>query len=326
MLLSYSYVLYALLKRFAPFLPHYASIVLTREYKHTAEKERHTLREQMMMKKKGGVGFKAVSLNDSFEEEEDLEEEASPFPHPPGTKRNDDVNEKEEEEETFATPMTTFKIKTLGSDDATAANDDGLTSEERGGVSAKTNVASGGNGNGGFCSNDSSPTTLIANESRDTISELRNNNNINASQSPTKKNNTNFLYNNNHQQQYNHHQNRNEKDNNESDVYHVHNRSISATSMDGLISRLDEESGNGGVGERTNDSRFNEFSDGGGRRREDGSSSSSNAIVRACSKALDIPWCFGESRKTRKNVVSISIVLLLILFAAIPLRHWQHMS
>jgi hypothetical protein len=64
-----------------------------------------------MMKKKGGVGFKAVSLNDSFEEEEDLEEEASPFPHPPGTKRNDDVNEKEEEE-TFATPMTTFKIKT----------------------------------------------------------------------------------------------------------------------------------------------------------------------------------------------------------------------
>jgi hypothetical protein len=277
-----------------------------------------------MMKKKGGVGFKAVSLNDSFEEEEDLEEEASPFPPPPGTKRNDDVNEKEEEEETFATPMTTFKIKT-GSDDATAANDvNGLTSEERGGVSAKTNVASGGNGgNGGFGSNDSSPTTLIANESRDTISELRNN--INAS-SPTKKNNTNFLYNNNHQQQYNHHQNRNEKDNNESDVYHVHNRSISATSMDGLISRLDEESGNGGVGERTNDSRFNEFSDGGGRRREDGSSSSSNAIVRACSKALDIPWCFGESRKTRKNVVSISIVLLLILFAAIPLRHWQHMS
>ena len=274
------------------------------------------------MKKKGGVGFKAVSLNDSFEEEEDVEEEASPFPPPPGTKRNE-VNEKEEEE-TFATPMTTFKIKT-GSDDATAANDvNGLTSEERGGVSAKTNVASGGNGgNGGFGSNDSSPTTLIANESRDTISELRNN--INAS-SPTKKNNTNFLYNNNHQQQYNHHQNRNEKDNNESDVYHVHNRSISATSMDGLISRLDEESGNGGVGERTNDSRFNEFSDGGGRRREDGSNSSSNAIVRACSKALDIPWCFGESRKTRKNVVSISIVLLLILFAAIPLRHWQHMS
>ena len=32
-----------------------------------------------MMKKKGGVGFKAVSLNDSFEEEEDLEEEASLF-------------------------------------------------------------------------------------------------------------------------------------------------------------------------------------------------------------------------------------------------------
>ena len=29
-----------------------------------------------MMKKKGGVGFKAVSLNDSFEEEEDVEEEA----------------------------------------------------------------------------------------------------------------------------------------------------------------------------------------------------------------------------------------------------------
>ena len=279
------------------------------------------------MKKKGGVGFKAVSLNDSFEEEEDLEEEASPFPPPPTNKSNNDDEKEEEEEETFATPMTTFKIKT-GSDDATAANDvNGLTSEERGGVSAKTNVASGGNGgNGGFGSNDSSPTTLIANESRDTISELRNNNNnINAS-SPTKKNNTNFLFNNNHQQQYNHHQNRNEKDNNESDVYHVHNRSISATSMDGLISRLDEESGNGGVGERTNDSRFNEFSDGGGRRREDGSSSSSNAIVRACSKALDIPWCFGESRKTRKNVVSISIVLLLILFAAIPLRHWQHMS
>ncbi len=279
------------------------------------------------MKKKGGVGLKAVSLNDSFEEEEDLEEEASPFPPPPTNKSNNDDEKEEEEEETFATPMTTFKIKT-GSDDATATIDvNGLTSEEQGGVSAKTNAASGGNGgNGGFGSNDSSPTTLIANESRDTISELRNNNNnINAS-SPTKKNNTNFLYNNNHQQQYNHHQNRNEKDNNESDVYHVHNRSISATSMDGLISRLDEERGNGGVGERTNDSRFNEFSDGGGRRREDGSSSSSNAIVRACSKALDIPWCFGESRKTRKNVVSISIVLLLILFAAIPLRHWQHMS
>jgi hypothetical protein len=279
-----------------------------------------------MMKKKG-VGFKAVSLNDSFEEEEDLEE-ASPFPPPPTNKSNDDdVNEKEEEEE-FTTPMTTFKIKTLlGSDDATAANDDGASEEERG-VSAKTNVASGGNGNGGFGSNDSSPTTLIANESRDTISELRNNNNnninINASSSSPTKNSTNFLYN-NHQQQYNHHQNRNEKDNNESDVYHVHNRSISATSMDGLISRLDEESGNGGVGERTN-ARFNEFSDGGGRWRADGSNSSSNAIIRACSKALDIPWCFGESRKTRKNVVSISIVLLLILFAAIPLRHWQHMS
>ena len=277
-----------------------------------------------MMKKKGGVGFKAVSLNDSFEEEEDLEEEASPFPPPPTNEsNNDDVNEKEEQEEEFTTPMTTFKIKTLGSDDATAANDvNGLTSEERGGVSAKTNVSSGGNG--GFGSNDSSPTTLIANESKDTISELRNNNNnINASSSSPTKNSTNCLYN-NHQQQYNHHQNRNEKDNNESDVYHVHNRSISATSMDGLISRLDEESGNGGVGETTN-ARFNEFSDGGGRRRE-GSSSSSNAIVRACSKALDIPWCFGESRKTRKNVVSISIVLLLILFAAIPLRHWQHMS
>jgi len=39
-----------------------------------------------MMKKKGGVGFKAVSLNDSFEEEEDLEEEASPFPPPPEPK------------------------------------------------------------------------------------------------------------------------------------------------------------------------------------------------------------------------------------------------
>ena len=34
-----------------------------------------------MMKKKGGVGFKAVSLNDSFEEEEDVEEEAVSYTH-----------------------------------------------------------------------------------------------------------------------------------------------------------------------------------------------------------------------------------------------------
>ena len=100
---------------------------------------------------------------------------------------------------------------------------------------------------------------------------------------------------------------------------HEHNRSISATSMDGLISRLDEESGSG-VGETTN-VRFDEFTDAFVRRRRE-----SNVVVRAASKALDIPWCFGESRKTRKNVLMAAIVLVLILFAAIPLRHWQHMS
>ena len=100
---------------------------------------------------------------------------------------------------------------------------------------------------------------------------------------------------------------------------HEHNRSISATSMDGLISRLDEESGSG-VGETTN-VRFDEFTDAFVRRRRE-----SNVVVRAASKALDVPWCFGESRKTRKNVLIAAIVLVLILFAAIPLRHWQHMS
>ena len=100
---------------------------------------------------------------------------------------------------------------------------------------------------------------------------------------------------------------------------HEHNRSISATSMDNLISRLDEESGSG-VGETTN-VRFDEFTDAFVRRRRE-----SNVVVRAASKALDIPWCFGESRKTRKNVLMAAIVLVLILFAAIPLRHWQHMS
>lgn len=100
---------------------------------------------------------------------------------------------------------------------------------------------------------------------------------------------------------------------------HEHNRSISATSMDGLISRLDEESGSG-VGETTN-VRFDEFTDAFVRRRRE-----SNVVVRAASKALDVPWCFGESRKTRKNVLMAAIVLVLILFAAIPLRHWQHMS
>ena len=82
--------------------------------------------------------IQAVSLND-FEEEEDLEEEASPFPHPPEPKGT--TRERKRRRRNIMTPMTTFKIKTLGSDDATAANDDGLTSEERGGVSAKTNVA-----------------------------------------------------------------------------------------------------------------------------------------------------------------------------------------
>jgi len=111
------------------------------------------------------------------------------------------------------------------------------------------------------------------------------------------------------------------------DFRHQHNRSISATSMDGLISRLDEESGSG-VGETTS-VRFNEFSDAFGGRlgaRERAAATTNNAFVRACSKALDIPWCFGETRRTRKNVVAIVVVLLLILFAAIPLRHWKHMS
>ena len=102
--------------------------------------------------------------------------------------------------------------------------------------------------------------------------------------------------------------------------YRNHNRSISSTSMDGLISRLDEESGSG-VGETTTNVRFDEFTDAFVRRRRE-----SNVVVRAASKALDIPWCFGESRKTRKNVLMAAIVLVLILFAAIPLRHWQHMS
>ena len=247
-------------------------------------------------------GFKAVALNDSFDEprrhrEEEEEEEEN----------DDDINNNESEATTttpsstatnndnddeFVTPMTTFhSTKTNTNDSATNTNNTKTTTTFIGVGSNEKIVGS----------NESSPNsaTRQSMESRDTISELP--------QTPKRD-----LY---------FHQGGGE------DFRHQHNRSISATSMDGLISRLDEESGSGG-GERTS-VRFNEFSDAFGGRlgaRERAAATTNNAFVRACSKALDIPWCFGETRRTRKNVVATVVVLLLILFAAIPLRHWKHMS
>ena len=239
-------------------------------------------------------GFKAVALNDSFDEpprrhrEEEEEEEEE---------NDDDINNNESEatpsstatknnnNDEFVTPMTTFhstKTNTNNNNTKTTTTFIGVGSNEK--------IVG---------SNESSPNsaTRQSMESRDTISELP--------QTPKRD-----LY-----------------FEGGDDFRHQHNRSISATSMDGLISRLDEESGSGG-GERTS-VRFNEFSDAFGGRlgaRERAAATTNNAFVRACSKALDIPWCFGETRRTRKNVVATVVVLLLILFAAIPLRHWKHMS
>jgi hypothetical protein len=239
-------------------------------------------------------GFNAVALNDSFDE-------------PPGRNReeeeeeNDDTNNESEatpsstatnnnnnnnNNDEFVTPMTTFH-STKTNTNSGAMNNTNATFI---GAGSNEKIVS---------SNESSPNsaTRQSMESRDTISELP--------QTPKRD-----LY-----------------FEGGEDFRHQHNRSISATSMDGLISRLDEESGSG-VGETTS-VRFNEFSDAFGGRlgaRERAAATTNNAFVRACSKALDIPWCFGETRRTRKNVVATVVVLLLILFAAIPLRHWKHMS
>ena len=242
-------------------------------------------------------GFKAVALNDSFDEpprrhrEEEEEEEEE---------NDDDINNNESEatpsstatknnnNDEFVTPMTTFhstKTNTNNNNTKTTTTFIGVGSNEK--------IVG---------SNESSPNsaTRQSMESRDTISELP--------QTPKRD----LMY---------------FQRGGGEDFRHQHNRSISATSMDGLISRLDEESGSG-VGETTS-VRFNEFSDAFGGRlgaRESAAATTNNAFVRACSKALDIPWCFGETRRTRKNVVATVVVLLLILFAAIPLRHWKHMS
>ena len=247
-------------------------------------------------------GFKAVALNDSFDEpwrnrdEEEEEEnddtnnesqEATTTPSSTATNNNNNNNNNNnDDDDEFVTPMTTFhstKTNTNSAINNTKPTFIGVGSNEK--------ILS---------SNESSPNsaTRQSMESRDTISELP--------QTP-KRDNLYFQ--------------------GGEDFRHQHNRSISATSMDGLISRLDEESGSG-VGETTS-VRFNEFSDAFGGRlgaRESAAATTNNAFVRACSKALDIPWCFGETRRTRKNVIVTVVVLLLILFAAIPLRHWKHMS
>jgi len=245
-------------------------------------------------------GFKAVALNDSFDEprrhreEEEEEEENDDINNneseattttPSSTATNNNNNNNDNDDDEFVTPMTTFhstKTNTNNNNTKTTTTFIGVGSNEK--------IVG---------SNESSPNsaTRQSMESRDTISELP----------QTPKRDLYFQ--------------------GGEDFRHQHNRSISATSMDGLISRLDEESGSGG-GERTS-VRFNEFSDAFGGRlgaRESAAATTNNAFVRACSKALDIPWCFGETRRTRKNVVATVVVLLLILFAAIPLRHWKHMS
>ena len=176
-------------------------------------------------------GFKAVALNDSFDEpprrhrEEEEEEEEE---------NDDDINNNESEatpsstatknnnNDEFVTPMTTFhstKTNTNNNNTKTTTTFIGVGSNEK--------IVG---------SNESSPNsaTRQSMESRDTISELP--------QTPKRD-----LY-----------------FEGGEDFRHQHNRSISATSMDGLISRLDEESGSGG-GERTS-VRFNEFSDAFGGR------------------------------------------------------------
>ena len=228
--------------------------------------------------------FKAVALNDSFDEprrnrEEEEEEEEN-------DDNNNNNNDDEDDDDEFVTPMTTFHSTKTNTN--SAMNTTKTTTFV--GVGSNEKIVG---------SNESSPNsaTRQSMESRDTISELP----------QTPKRDLYFQ--------------------GGEDFRHQHNRSISATSMDGLISRLDEESGSG-VGETTS-VRFNEFSDAFGGRlgaRESAAATTNNAFVRACSKALDIPWCFGETRRTRKNVVATVVVLLLILFAAIPLRHWKHMS
>jgi len=248
-------------------------------------------------------GFKAVALNDSFDEprrhreEEEEEEENDDINNneseattttPSSTATNNNNNNNDNDDDEFVTPMTTFHSTKTNTNNSATNNNTKTTTFI--GVGSNEKIVG---------SNESSPNsaTRQSMESRDTISELP----------QTPKRDLYFQ--------------------GGEDFRHQHNRSISATSMDGLISRLDEESGSGG-GERTS-VRFNEFSDAFGGRlgaRESAAATTNNSFVRACSKALDIPWCFGETRRTRKNVVATVVVLLLILFAAIPLRHWKHMS
>lgn len=230
--------------------------------------------------RRGGGGFAAVELNDSFDEK--------------GGRRDfeGDDDEKLDEEMMSSSPRPTASSKTLSASFATPPTTTGKSGETMSMRRTRTEDEEHQNHLSRSSAESSpSPTGTRTGESRDTISELPH--------TPTR-----HLPGGSPVSQYRNHE---------------HNRSISATSMDGLISRLDEESGSG-VGETTN-VRFDEFTDAFVRRRRE-----SNVVVRAASRALDVPWCFGESRKTRKSVLMAAIVLVLILFAAIPLRHWQHMS
>ncbi len=232
----------------------------------------------------GGGGFAAVELNDSFDEK--------------GGRRRRDFEEGDEKDEEMSsssphhrpTASSTTKMSASFATPPTTTTT-GKSGETMSTRRTRTEEEEHQNHLSRSSAESSPSPTSRAAESRDTISELP--------RTPTR-----------HLPGGSPSQYRN----------HEHNRSISATSMDGLISRLDEESGSG-VGETTTNVRFDEFTDAFVRRRRE-----SNVVVRAASKALDIPWCFGESRKTRKNVLMAAIVLVLILFAAIPLRHWQHMS
>ena len=229
--------------------------------------------------RRGGGGFAAVELNDSFDEK--------------GGRRDfeGDDDEKLDEEMMSSSPRPTAS-STRSASFATPPTTTGKSGETMSMRRTRTEDEEHQNHLSRSSAESSpSPTGTRTGESRDTISELPH--------TPTR-----HLPGGSPVSQYRNHE---------------HNRSISATSMDGLISRLDEESGSG-VGETTN-VRFDEFTDAFVRRRRE-----SNVVVRAASRALDVPWCFGESRKTRKSVLMAAIVLVLILFAAIPLRHWQHMS
>jgi hypothetical protein len=210
-------------------------------------------------------GFRAVQLNDSFEEEvEEEEEEEDDVERTPTTSfvaREEQTRRNKYQtpnnNETYETPMTSFK-----------ANDINTNSN-----AMKTSEV-------GFArSTESSPSGL---ESRDKVSNLP--------ETPKRHYFDDGEYRTDHQ--------------------HHHNRSMSATSMDGLINRLDEESLE--VGETTN-VRFDDY-----RGAFVGRPKRS-----ALDRVLDVQWCFGETRKQRKNFLSCVLVLAVITFMAVPLRHWK---